>query len=132
MDAFNKKQKVLLKTSAIDNAMTEYHFSIEFYIFQEEGSYIAYCPALDLSTCAATYNEAISNFYEAFQLYIECCVESGTLYEDLDEHGWKLQKSNITPPKFTVLMKKPEMKKLMNSNISYERVVTPARIPVMA
>lgn len=131
MDTLNKKQKVVLKTSAIDNAMTEYHFSIEFYIFQEDGTYIAYCPSLDLSTCAATYNEAISSFYEAFQLYIECCVENGTLYDDLTEHGWKMQKKSITPPKFTTLMKKPEMKKLMDSNISYERVVTPARIPVI-
>lgn len=127
-----EQEKVLLRASAIDGDMTEYHFSIEFYIFREGESYIAYCPSLDLSTCAETYNDAISSFYEAFQLYIKCCVESGTLHDDLAEHGWKFQKKNLTPRKFSALMKKPEIKKLMESENSYERVVAPARIPAMA
>lgn len=101
----SKKEKVLQRASAIDGDMTEYHFSIEFYIFREGESYIAYCPSLDISTCAETYNDTISSFYEAFQLYIECCVESGTLHDDLAEHGWKFQKKNLTPPKFSALMK---------------------------
>lgn len=112
--------------------MTEYHFLIEFFVFQEEQAYIAYCPALDLSTCAETYNEAIGNFYEMFQLHIETCLENGTLQEDLLAHGWKLRKKNIQPPTFTLLMKKPEMKKLLNSRINFERIVAPARIPVIA
>lgn len=29
-------------------------------------------------------------------------------------------------------MKKPEMKKLLGSNLSFERVVAPARIPALA
>ena len=33
----SKKEKVLLRASAIDGDMTEYHFSIEFYIFREGG-----------------------------------------------------------------------------------------------
>ena len=89
-----EQEKVLLRASAIDGDMTEYHFSIEFYIFREGESYIAYCPSLDISTCAETYNDAISSFYEAFQLYIECCAESGSLHDDLAEHGWKFQKNS--------------------------------------
>ena len=87
-----EQEKVLLRASAVDGDMTECHFPIEFYIFRDGESYIAYCPSLDLSTCAETYNDAISSFYEAFQLYIECCVESGILHDDLAEHGWKFQK----------------------------------------
>lgn len=87
-----EQEKVLLRAS--DGDMTEYHFSIEFYIFREEESYIAYCPSLDISTCAETYNDAISSLYEAFQLYIECCAESGSLHDGLAEHGWKFQKNS--------------------------------------
>ena len=54
--------KLILKAEAKDNAATEYRFSLEFYIFREDGNYIAYSPALDLSTCAETYNDAISSF----------------------------------------------------------------------
>lgn len=124
--------KLILKAEAKDDKATEYRFSLEFYIFQEDQNYIAYCPALDLSTCAKTYNDAISSFYEMFQLHVECCIESGTLHDDLLAHGWKFRKKSILPPTFSVLMKKPEMKKLMGSNLSFERVVAPARIPALA
>ena len=77
---------LILKSSATDKTETEYHFSIEFYVFQENSSYIAYCPSLDISTCAESYNEAISAFYEMFQFHIECCIENGTLHEDLLAH----------------------------------------------
>jgi len=128
-----KKSKALLSTDVVDkNTEKEYHFSLEIYIFMQAGRYIAYCPALDLSTSAEDYNEAFSNFYEMFQLYVETCLEQGTLFEDLEAHGWKVQKMSIKPPKYTVLLKKPEMKNLMESNISFERVVTPARIPAFA
>ena len=87
--------KLLLNANAVDNTSTEYRFSLEFFIFQENGKYVAYCPALDISTCADTYNEAISSFYEMFQLHIECCVESGTLYDDLLAHGWKMKNHDL-------------------------------------
>ena len=34
--------KLILKAEAKDNAATEYRFSLEFYIFREDGNYIAY------------------------------------------------------------------------------------------
>lgn len=121
-----------LKATANDNLDREYRFSIEFFIFQDSGLYIAYCPSLDISTSGKTFNEAVGNFYEMFQLHIECCVESGTLHDDLLAHGWKMRKRDIVPPAFSVLMKKPEMKKLMTGNIGFEKVVVPARIPAFA
>ena len=111
-------RKWVLKAEAKDNAETEYRFSLEYYIFMEGTDYVVYCPALDISTCAKTYNEAVSSFYEMFQLHIECCVENGTLQDDLLSHAF--------------IMKKPEMKKLFGSHLSFERVVAPARIPVFA
>lgn len=124
--------RVMLEVGASDDLNREYHFSIEFFVFQEDGSYIAYCPALDISSSGETFNDAISGFYEMFQLHVECCVENKTLYDDLLAHGWKMRKSNITPPRFSTLMRKPEMKKLMNGNIGFEKVVVPARIPAFA
>ena len=114
-----------------DGPEKEYRFSLEFFVFQENGLQIAYCPSLDISTSGKTFNEAVGNFYEMFQLYIECCVENNTLHDDLLAHGWRLQKQQMLPPTFAVLMRKPEMKKLMRGNIGYEKVVAPARIPMV-
>lgn len=124
------KNKIILQASAVEQTSgQEYHFLLEYYVFMQDGSYIAYCPSLDLSTSADNFNEAISNFYEAFQLYVETCVEYGTLQQDLELHGWKILKAGVRPPKTTTVLRKPEMKSLLDSNTSYERIVTPARIP---
>lgn len=89
-------RKIILKTSARDESSTEYRFQLAFYVFQENEVYIAYCPALDISTSGRDFNDAVANFYECFQLHIECCVEQGTLYDDLLTYGWTMRE-NGTP-----------------------------------
>lgn len=127
----SSKNSITVFSSPDNSLQKDYRFSLEFFVFQENGLQIAYCPSLDISTSGMTFNDAVSNFYEMFQLYIECCVENNTLQDDLLAHGWKLQKRQMQPPTFAVLMKKPEMKKLMKGNIGYEKVVAPARIPMV-
>lgn len=125
------QSKIRLSAPAGDQPH-ECRASIEFFVIQEYGAYVAYCPSLDLSTCAASYNEAIGNFYEMFQLHIECCLANGTLQADLLSHGWRLGRAGLLPPKFAVLMRKPEMRRLMDGRIGFEKVVSPVRIPAMA
>ena len=67
-------------------------------IFREGKSYVAYSPALDLSTCAPTYKKARANFSEIVQIFIEELVEMGTLDEVLKDLGWQKIKSNWQPP----------------------------------
>lgn len=123
-------KKVRLQISASDDkSRKEYSFDIEFFVFREKDRYIAYCPSLDISTSGENFNDAIGNFYEMFQLHIECCLEAGTLYEDLIAHGWKIKKKSMSPPSFHSLMKQPEMKSLMEGNIGYEKVVAPVKVP---
>ena len=128
MNPQRKKTKVTLKTTATDDCDRHYKFNIEFYVFVENGQNIAHCPSLDLSTVGATFNDAVSAFYECFQLYIEACVDSGTLLDDLAAHGWKASRHTLRAPSFTALMKKPELKRLVNSGIGFEKIVAPAQI----
>ncbi|MCD8288333.1 MAG: hypothetical protein LUC26_00230 [Prevotella sp.] len=106
-----------------------YHFRIEFYVYPDNDVYIAYCPSLDLITCDKTFNEAISAFYEMFQLYVEGCVEDGTLHDDLIAHGWKVSKQKLTPPTLTTMLRQKTMKDLLASDKPFERVVSTAQIP---
>lgn len=124
--------KAGFKTKANIGDQEEYRFQIDFYLFREDGLYIAYCPALDLSSSGETHTEAVSNFYEAFQLYVETCLEAGTLIDDLKQQGWEVKDATIAPPKFMFLMKKPEFSSLIESQIDYERIVShplPVHIP---
>ena len=102
------KNRITVVPNTNNVQQSEYRFSLEFFVFQENGLQIAYCPSLDISTSGTTFNEAVGNFYEMFQLYIECCVENNTLHDDLLAHGWKVQKKQMLPPTFSVLMRKPK------------------------
>ena len=72
--------------------------SLPVTIFKEGKSYVAYSPALDLSTCASTYEKAQTNFSEIVEIFIEELVEMGTLDAVLRELGWQKIKSNWQPP----------------------------------
>jgi predicted RNase H-like HicB family nuclease len=49
-------------------------------LFLKEGAqYVAYTPALDLSTCGDTFEQARRRFAEAVAAFIEQAVEMGTL-----------------------------------------------------
>lgn len=76
-----------------------YRFELDTLVFKEDGNYIAYCPALDITEASDTFNSVISGFFQHFQLYTESCIEHCTLLNDLRAHGWKVDNEIITPPK---------------------------------
>lgn len=124
--------KLVLKVEATDHDLSEYRFSIEFYVFQEGEDYIAYCPSLDISSSGNDFNDAVANFYECFRTHVEWCVEHGTLIDDLIEHGWKKKKDTIMPPSFTAMLKKKEVRDLLGGRKAYEKVIVPAKVSMPA
>ena len=128
-----KSTPLKLNATTVDpKTSNEYRFSIEYYIFIENGDYIAWSPSLDICTSGDSYIEAVANFYECFELYAEYWIEHGTLLDDLREHGWKVQNRQLKPPSQQTLMRKPKMKELYANNVSFERVVSPMRLSVQA
>jgi predicted RNase H-like HicB family nuclease len=69
---------------------------IEFdgIIFKEGGTYVSYCPELDVSSCGNTIDEARKNLKIAVNLFLEEAENMGTLEEILKESGYELNKSN--------------------------------------
>lgn len=128
----DKKEKMSnIKNLAMvaNNERKEINLSVSFFVFSDKTNIIAYCPSLDLSTSGKTEEEAEANFHEMLQLYVECEIESNTLHQDLMAHGWSVQRRGITPPTFHNLMRKPDMKRLMNSDSNFKRTKTIAKIP---
>ena len=62
--------------------------SIPVCFLKEQQSFVAYSPAIDLSTCGKSLEDAKKNFAEAFDIFIEECVKMGTLNEVLESCGW--------------------------------------------
>ena len=67
-------------------------------IFKEGKSYVAYSPALDLSTSASTYKKAQVRFSEIVDIFFEELSEMGTIDSVLTGLGWQKVKSNWQPP----------------------------------
>lgn len=67
--------------------------------FLREGKrFVAYTPALDLSTSGKTFKEAKQHFEEATALFFEELEQMGTTNETLKNLGWQKLERRWTPP----------------------------------
>lgn len=77
---------------------TNIQFALPVSILREGDSYIAYTPALDLSTVGDSFEEAKLRFEESVGLFFEEISKKGTLEEVLLELGWEKHNAKFTPP----------------------------------
>lgn len=75
-----------------------FEFKLPVSIIRECKKYIAFTPALDLSTSGKSYEEVKKRFQEAVIIFIEELVEKGTLEEVLLDLGWKRIRARWNPP----------------------------------
>ena len=73
-------------------------FNLPVSIFKEEDKFVAYTPALDLSTSADTFEKVKKRFTEIVNIFFEELKEKGTLNQVLEELGWQMVKQNWFPP----------------------------------
>ena len=67
--------------------------------FLREGSqFVAYTPALDLSTSADTFDQVEKRFGEVVQIFFEECLSMGTLENVLADLGWQKENHEWNPP----------------------------------
>lgn len=58
-------------------------------VFKEGGTFIAYSPKLDVSSCGNTVEEARKNLMTAVRLFLEEAAAMGTIEEILSEAGYE-------------------------------------------
>jgi len=67
-------------------------------IIKERKKYIAYTPALDLSTSGKSYEEVKNRFNEITLLFFEELIKKGMMEDVLKDSGWtKIQKRWSAP-----------------------------------
>ncbi len=57
--------------------------------FEEDGTIVALCPELQISSFGDTLDEAEKSIKEAMELFFEGCETLGTLNEVLEESGFR-------------------------------------------
>src|SRR5216684_3644925 len=76
---------------------------VEVLLIKEEDSFVAYCPALDLSSYGATEKSALRELSTALDIFMRETERKGSLEKILLRLGWSLQQLPIPvyePPKF--------------------------------
>ena len=72
--------------------------SLPVIFMREDKQFVAYTPALDLSTSGHTFELARRRFEEAVDIFIGECISLGTLTQVLEDLGWKKIKKEWKPP----------------------------------
>ena len=75
------------------------NLSLPVQFTKQKSQYIAWTPALDLSTFGSSQKQAERRFEEAVGLFLEELVEAGTLDEVLTSLGWRKGQRSWAPPK---------------------------------
>ncbi len=72
--------------------------SLPVQIIKQNKRFVAYTPALDISTSGKTEKEAQARFVEMAEIFFEEIIEAGTASDVLSELGWKIAQKKWTPP----------------------------------
>jgi len=75
-------------------------FSFDTHIFKEGDAYVAYVPALDVSSCGSTDEEARRNIRDAVRGFLAASADMGTLDEILREAGYEQEGGEWRAPEF--------------------------------
>ena len=75
---------------------------IPVILFEEGDKIVAYSPAIDLSTCGDTEEQARKRFVEAASIFFDELIRMGTMTDVLTECGWHKmpRKETWMPPKY--------------------------------
>ena len=68
-------------------------------ITKQAKSYVAYTPALDISTTGKTEKEVKKRFESLVEIFLDEIFSAGTANEVLRELGWSRVERKWTPPK---------------------------------
>ncbi|MGO4880185.1 MAG: type II toxin-antitoxin system HicB family antitoxin [Bryobacteraceae bacterium] len=75
-------------------------FSFDTHIFKEGDTFVAYVPALDVSSCGATDEDARRNILDAVKGFLVSSADLGTLDEILKEAGYEPEGEGWRAPEF--------------------------------
>lgn len=93
-------------------------------LFKEDKYYVAYCPALELSTYATNMEKVKREFTKELDIFFKETIRKATLERLLLKYGWTLQMKEFRPPSLSVNMLN-QFKDYPNFNLREEKVQIP-------
>jgi hypothetical protein len=106
--------------------------NLSMIIFEEDGSIIVFCPALDVSGYGISEDEAMKSFSHCLNEFFQYTTHKKTFDKELVRMGWKIKKSKIqkmTPPPMAELLQTNENFSRIFNNYSYRKIDQPVAMP---
>jgi hypothetical protein len=75
------------------------HFSLPVVITKQNKRFVAYTPALDISTSGKSEKDVKARFIELANVFLEEIIEEKTVDDVLSELGWNKVQKKWTPPR---------------------------------
>jgi predicted RNase H-like HicB family nuclease len=73
-------------------------FKLPVVITKQGHQYVAYTPALDISTVGKSEKDVQKKFEELVTIFLEEIIEAGTVRQVLTELGWSKKEKAWNPP----------------------------------
>ena len=83
---------------AILQGMAKLSYNLPVVIMKQDKHFVAYSPALDLSTVGKSEKDAQRMFVQAADIFFEEIIQAGTANEVLSDLGWKKVQQKWNPP----------------------------------
>ena len=99
-----RKPNIEMKKQIITRRKNSFKVEVAIFISKEGEAFVAYCPALELSSYGDSEREAREAFEESLEIFVEETTKSGTLEKVLLKLGWTLQqipKMDYRPPQLS-------------------------------
>ena len=74
-------------------------FNLPVLITKQNKRFVAYTPALDISTSGKSEKDVKKKFVELANIFLEEIIEKKTVNDVLSELGWKKVQKSWAPPK---------------------------------
>lgn len=108
--------------------------NLDIIEYQEDGTYIAFSPALDLTGYGSTLKEARESWETVLEEFFRYTLNKKTLHQDLVKRGWKVRnkKTNFTPPTFSWIVQNHKEVKDIYDNHAFRKRSTNVQMPEFA
>jgi hypothetical protein len=102
-------------------------------LFEDSGSQIVYCPALDVSGYGKSEDEAFESFKICLGEFFLYALNKNTFRTELQRLGWKLKRSKtkpMIPPDMTVLLSNNDNFSNIFNNFPFRKVDEAFSLPL--
>ncbi len=103
-------------SGTLNNAEHKVQVDLAIILFEEDGTQVAYCPALDVSGYGNNEDEAKSSFEVSLSEFFRYLINKKTFEKEFKRLGWTIKKDH------NKIMTPPLMSDLLSGNENFSRI----------